>query len=122
MTNFPYFFVFVFCRNRSHADVLVPQLFVRHKSSSLNDLAQMLELPVEEVLHGCLPAVLVHILPVFAASKMHSSEANVSVTQHDLANATSCYDSLVKILGKEVCRHCAGRLEFFCWGEGVRSI
>ena len=81
----------------------------------------MLELPVEEVLQGCLPAVLVHILPVFAASKMHRSEANVSVTQHDLANATSCYDSLVKILGKEVCRHCGGRSEFFLGGEVVRS-
>lgn len=77
---------------------------------------------MEEVLHGCLPAVLVHILPVFAASKMHRSEANVSVTQHDLANATSCYDSLVKILGKEVCRHCGGGLEFFLLLGGRREV
>ncbi|XP_070188647.1 serine-protein kinase ATM-like [Littorina saxatilis] len=84
-----------------HTKVLVPQLFVHKCSDTLADLAQKLELSVVDVLRNCLPSILVHILPVFATSKIQSSGSNVPGTQQQLRNATTCYDLLVKQLGKE---------------------
>lgn len=88
--------------NSDHTKVLVPQLFVHKCSDTLADLAQKLELSVVDVLRNCLPSILVHILPVFATSKIQSSGSNVPGTQQQLRNATTCYDLLVKQLGKEV--------------------
>jgi hypothetical protein len=82
--------------------VLVPQLFVRKLADTLEELANTVELPVPEVLSACLPAVLVHILPVFAVSKQDTSQGQLPGMDRRVKQASDCYDVLVDHLGQEV--------------------
>ncbi|XP_076466353.1 serine-protein kinase ATM-like [Babylonia areolata] len=84
-----------------HYKTLAPLLVVQGSTDALSSLAEELEMSVQDVLMSSLPAILVHILPVFAVSKMSTSSGSVSAIQRRLTNATACYDSLVEQLSKE---------------------
>ena len=59
--------------------VVVPQLFVKKQIKVLEEVSENLNTPVSELLENCLAGILVHVLPVFAASKLPSSQDQVII-------------------------------------------
>ena len=53
------------------------------------------------MLRDCIPKILVHILPLFAASKLGETGEDEQVKRRT-SKATACYDLLTREISKEV--------------------
>ena len=82
--------------------VLVPELVVNKDLGTLQNIAAALDRDWKEVLIECIPKILVHILPLFAASKLGETRDDESVRKRT-SKATACYDLLIKEISNEVC-------------------
>ncbi|KAK7494518.1 hypothetical protein BaRGS_00014171, partial [Batillaria attramentaria] len=85
---------------RNHQRLLVSQQFMHKNMAGVEEIARSLNQGMEETLKGCLPDILVHILPLFAVSKSPQLSGDLGVRRH-LATANACYDLLVQQLGQD---------------------
>nr|KAG5704997.1 hypothetical protein BaRGS_022839 [Batillaria attramentaria] len=81
-------------------DMMDVKQFMHKNMAGVEEIARSLNQGMEETLKGCLPDILVHILPLFAVSKSPQLSGDLGVRRH-LATANACYDLLVQQLGQD---------------------
>ena len=70
-------------------------------TDALKSLARPLSTDWCHLVRECIPETLIHILPLFAATKAEETAAERDV-QKRLAHANSCYEFLTQIVKNEV--------------------
>src|SRR6218665_997711 len=89
-----------------HCEVIVTHLVTQLKSESLDEISSLLSTDRRSLLERCLPSIVVHILPLFAANKAIQSGIQISdgsSVKERLPHAIRCYDVLIRELGQQVC-------------------
>jgi len=87
---------------RDFYHIIIPELIMVKDVAVAKNIVVTMEMDWMEVLTACIPKVMVHILPLFAVSKITEVAAEEAVRRRT-AHATSCYDLLSKEATKEVC-------------------
>ena len=80
---------------------MIPELVVNKDLQTIQEIAASLDCNWKEMLRDCIPKILVHILPLFAASKLGETGEDENVKRRT-SKATACYDLLTKEISKEV--------------------
>ena len=86
---------------RSYLSVVIPELVVNKDLKTVQEIAAALDRDWKEMLRDCIPKILVHILPLFAASKLGETGEDEQVKRRT-SKATACYDLLTREISKEV--------------------
>ena len=86
---------------RSYMPVVIPELVVNKDLKTVQEIAAALDRDWKEMLRDCIPKILVHILPLFAASKLGETGEDEQVKRRT-SKATACYDLLTREISKEV--------------------
>ena len=92
------------CKNyysRSYLTELIPELVVNKDLQTIQEIASSLDQDWKKILQDCVPKILVHILPLFAASRLGESGEDEHVKRRT-SKATACYDMLIKEISNEV--------------------
>ena len=86
---------------RSYLPIVIPELVVNKDLKTVQEIAAALDRDWKEMLRDCIPKILVHILPLFAASKLGETGEDEQVKRRT-SKATACYDLLTREISKEV--------------------
>lgn len=74
------------------------------KLESVDEISSLLGMDRRSLLECCLPSIVIHILPLFAANKAIQNGIQITdgYIKKRLPLAVHCYDVLVKELGQQV--------------------
>ena len=81
--------------------MLIPEFVINKDLQTVQEIASSLERDWKEILRECVPKILVHILPLFAASRLGETGDDENVKRRT-SKATACYDLLIKEISNEV--------------------
>ena len=81
---------------------MIPELVVNKDLQTVQEIALSLDQDWKEILRDCVPKILVHILPLFAASRL-SETGEDEIVKRRTSKATACYDMLISEISNEVC-------------------
>ncbi|KAK3095904.1 hypothetical protein FSP39_020638 [Pinctada imbricata] len=88
---------------RNHHQVLIPELMMMKDVNSAKEVVQTMQEDWGTVLKRCIPSIMVHILPLFAATGEAAEDRNV---KRRTAHASVIYDLLATEVTKEVVERC----------------
>lgn len=74
---------------------------MKKNTDDAKDIVVAMEMPWVDTLITCIPSVVVHILPLFAASRSGELSGDENVRRRTV-HATFCYDLLSKEATREV--------------------
>ena len=88
---------------RSHLLTIVPLLIMSKDQDSLDALETSLGTDIVAMVTAAIPQTLIHILPLFAASKASQSDsASQRAVVKKVTRANAAYEFMEKIVKKEV--------------------
>ncbi|XP_021355309.1 serine-protein kinase ATM-like isoform X2 [Mizuhopecten yessoensis] len=104
VTEFPH--QMAFCNTKQqfykdHYKVIIPELIMKKNMADAKEMVVAMGSKWMETLTACIPNVVVHILPLFAATRLGEMSADETVRRRT-AHATLCYDLLSKEATREV--------------------
>ncbi|XP_041351980.1 serine-protein kinase ATM-like isoform X2 [Gigantopelta aegis] len=85
---------------REYTSILVPELLIHQELNSIREVAVSLDVDYESLLRDCVPVIVVHILPLFAASKTQEAATDAAVRKRT-SLASKCYELLEQQISKE---------------------
>ncbi|XP_033740359.1 serine-protein kinase ATM-like [Pecten maximus] len=95
-----------FCKTKQHFykdhyKVIIPELIMKKNMADAKEIVVAMGGNWTETLTTCIPKVVVHILPLFAATRLGEVSGDETV-QRRTAHATQCYDLLSQEATREV--------------------
>lgn len=87
--------------DRAHEQTLVPCLVMNKNMDGVQQMAHLMQKNRETLLSQCIPNILIHILPLFAAKKMPALTGD-KLLHKKVPHATECYDLVTAIVTEQV--------------------
>ncbi|XP_060082468.1 serine-protein kinase ATM-like [Ylistrum balloti] len=104
VTEFPHQMAFCDTKQhfyRDHYKILIPELIMKKKMDNAKEIVVAMGKDWTETLTLCIPKTVVHILPLFAATRLGEMSGDETVRRRT-AQATQCYDLLSQEATREV--------------------